>query len=129
MTDVLIDHTVLAERYLAVWNETDPSARRRAIDDLYAPDARYVDPLADARGRESIDATVAAVQAQLPGLVFRLAGPVDGHHDVARFTWEVVPAGAPADATAPLVGFDVIAVDGQGRLRAVAGFLDRVPAA
>jgi hypothetical protein len=129
MTDVLHDLTVLAERYIAAWNETDPSARRQAIDALYADDARYVDPLVDARGRDAIDATIAAAQSQFPGFVFRLAGPVDAHHDVARFTWELVPAGAPADAEAPVVGFDVVVADGQGRVRDVVGFLDRVPAA
>ncbi len=128
LTDVLVDHTALAERYLAAWNETDPAARRQAIADLYAPDARYVDPLVDARGRDAIDATIAAAQAQFPGFVFRLAGPVEGHHDVARFTWDLVPAGSPADAEAPVVGFDVITADGEGRLRAVVGFLGRVPA-
>lgn len=40
----------LAQRYLATWNETDPTARRRALDELYIEDARYVDPLAGAEG-------------------------------------------------------------------------------
>jgi hypothetical protein len=128
MTDVLEDPAVLAERYLAAWNEPDAAARRQAVAALYAPDARYVDPLVDARGHEAIDATIAAVQAQFPGSVLRLAGPVDAHHDVARFSWELVPAGAPEDAPAPVVGFDVAVTDGQGRLQAVLGFLDRVPA-
>ncbi|WP_369134080.1 hypothetical protein [Modestobacter sp. I12A-02662] len=64
----------------------------------------------------------------VPRFVFRLAGPVEGHHDVARFTWELVPAGTPADAEAPVVGFDVLAADEGGRLHTVVGFLDRVPA-
>jgi hypothetical protein len=115
----------LAERYIATWNETDPGARRRAIDALWAEDARYVDPLAEADGRDAIDATIAAVQSQFPGFAFRLSGPVDGHHDQARFTWELGPDGAEA----PIAGFDVAVTDGDGRLRTVLGFLDRVPAA
>ena len=128
MTDVLDDLSVPAQRYLDAWNQTDPAARRQAVEALYTEDARYVDPLVDARGHEAIDATIAAAQAQFPGSVFRLAGRVDAHHDVARFTWELVPADALDDAEAPVVGFDVAVTDGHGRLRAVVGFLDRVPA-
>ena len=117
------DFTTLAERYIAAWNETDAEARRRAVEELYTEDARYVDPLVEAAGRDGITATIGAVQAQFPGFVFRLAGPVDGHHEQARFRWEL----GPADGPAPIAGFDVAVTDGNGRLRTVLGFLDRVP--
>ncbi|GAA3962127.1 nuclear transport factor 2 family protein [Actinomadura viridis] len=115
----------LVERYLATWNERDADARRAAIDEVWAEDARYVDPLADAEGRAAIDATIGAVQEQFPGLVFRLAGEVDAHHDVARFTWELGPEGGEA----LVVGFDVAVLSGDGRIATVHGFLDKVPAA
>ena len=115
----------LAQRYIAAWNETDAEARSAAVAALYAEDARYTDPLVEAAGREAIAATIGAVQAQFPGFVFRLTGPVDAHHDQARFRWELGPAGAPE---APIVGFDVAVRDADGRLRSVFGFLDRVPA-
>jgi len=115
----------LAQRYIDAWNETDPVARRAAVDALFSEDARYVDPMALAQGREAIAATIGAVQDQFPGFVFRLAGPVDAHHDQARFTWELGPAGQEA----PIVGFDVALTDGAGRLQTVLGFLDKVPAA
>jgi len=118
------DFEALAQRYIDTWNTADPAARRQAVEDLWAPDAVYVDPMADARGHDAIDATIAAVQAQFPDFVFRLAGPVDAHHQQARFGWELGPRGADA----PVVGFDVAVVDGHGRLRSVLGFLDRVPA-
>jgi len=114
----------LAQRYIDAWNETDPIARRAAVDALFSEDARYVDPMALAQGREAIAATIGAVQGQFPGFVFRLAGPVDAHHDQARFTWELGPAGQEA----PIVGFDVALTDGAGRLQTVLGFLDKVPA-
>ena len=115
----------LAQRYIATWNETDPDARQAAVADLYAEDARYVDPLVDAAGHDAIAATIGAVQQQFPGFRFRLAGPVDAHHDQLRFTWELGPADAPE---APVVGFDVAVRNGDGRLASVFGFLDRVPA-
>jgi hypothetical protein len=67
-------HDVIA-RYLDCWNETDPAARRKLIGAVWAPDAEYIDPMAEAHGRDAIDATIGAVQDQFPGLVFTLAGP------------------------------------------------------
>jgi len=115
----------LAKRYIDTWNETDPDARRAAVDQLYTEDARYVDPLAATEGREAIAAMIGAVQEQFPGFVFRMAGPVDGHHNQVRFGWELGPAGAEA----PIVGFDVAVTDDEGRIQTVLGFLDKVPAA
>jgi hypothetical protein len=114
----------IAQRYIDAWNQTDPNARRVAVDELYSEDARYIDPLAVAEGKEAIAATIGAVQQNFPGFVFRLAGPVDGHHNQARFSWELGPAGEPA----PIVGFDVAVTDGEGRIKTVFGFLDKVPA-
>jgi SnoaL-like protein len=122
----MTDFDTLAQRYIAAWNETDADARSAAVAALYAEDARYTDPLVDAEGREAIAATIGAVQQQFPGFAFRLAGPVDAHHDQARFTWELGPVGAPE---APIAGFDVAVRDADGRLRSVLGFLDRVPTA
>ncbi|MEU6034323.1 nuclear transport factor 2 family protein [Actinomadura sp. NPDC047616] len=118
------DARELIERYLAAWNEKDPAARRAAVDDLWTEDAAYVDPLVVAEGRDAIDATIAAVQAQFPDFVFRLAGDVDAHHHLARFTWEL----GPEDGEAVVVGFDVAEFSEDGRLGKVHGFLDKVPA-
>lgn len=113
------------ERYIAAWNETDATARRAAIDALMTQDVTYIDPMAVAEGADALDATIAAVQGQFPDFTFRLAGTPDAHHDQARFTWELGPAGAEA----PVVGFDVVVLAEDGRIRAVYGFLDKVPTA
>jgi hypothetical protein len=115
----------IIERYIASWNETDPARRRELVDALWAADGSYTDPLADVRGRDDIDAVIASVQAQFPGWVFTLAGPADGHHQQARFSWHLGPAGGEAI----VIGFDVAVLDEAGRLRSVHGFLDKVPAA
>ncbi len=119
------DFAKLAEQYIAAWNETSPAARRALIDATWSSDGRYVDPLAEVSGRDQIDAVIAAAQAQFAGMTFRLAGPVDAHHDQARFTWELGPQGTEA----VIVGFDVAQRDASGRLALVLGFLDKVPAA
>ncbi|MBU2665850.1 nuclear transport factor 2 family protein [Actinoplanes bogorensis] len=117
------DFDAVADRYLAVWNEPDPAARRAAIDDVFAGDIRYVDPLAAVEGRDALDAVIGAARRQFPGFAFALAGPADGHHDQVRFTWTLAAAGAE-----PLVvGFDVAELDADGRIRSVLGFLDKVP--
>jgi hypothetical protein len=118
------DFTKLAEQYIATWNETDPSARRALIDEVWSPGGQYIDPLAEVTGRDQIDAVIAAAQEQFAGMTFRLAGAVDAHHDQARFTWELGPEG-----TAIVVGFDVAKRDADGRLALVLGFLDKVPSA
>jgi hypothetical protein len=117
------DFDQLAQHYIEAWNETDPALRRRLIETTWTAEGRYVDPLVDAQGHDAIDATIAAAQAQFPGLTFTLAGPVDAHHDQARFTWEL----AQADGEPLVVGFDVAERDAGGRLRLVLGFLDKVP--
>jgi hypothetical protein len=112
-------------RYLEAWNAGDPAARAEAVAAAWTQDGGYTDPLADVSGHDGITALIAAVREQFPGFVFRLTGDVDGHHDTARFSWELVSA---ADGSAPVAGSDVITLDGQGRITAVLGFLDRVPA-
>lgn len=117
------DFDAVVERYLSMWNETDPSARRALLDDLCAPDVRYVDPLAVAEGGDALDALIAGVQQHFPGYVFAADGPVDAHHRQGRFTWRL----GPPDGPAPVAGFDVVEWAPDGRISTVLGFLDRVP--
>ena len=120
------DFEAVATRYIENWNETDPAARRTATDALWANNASYVDPLTAAVGRDAIEATISAVQSQFPSFKFRLAGPVDGHHNQCRFGWEL----GPAHGEAPVAGFDVAVLTSDGmQLQTVLGFLDRVPSA
>ncbi|MEJ3744309.1 nuclear transport factor 2 family protein [Actinomycetes bacterium KLBMP 9797] len=118
------DMNELVQRYLAAWNETDAAVRRAMLAEVFAEDAAYTDPLVSVVGRDGLDATIAAVQGQFGGLVFSLAGPVDAHHDIARFTWHLGPEGAAPVA----VGFDVAVVGDDGLISQVLGFLDKVPA-
>jgi len=114
----------VAQQYIAVWNETEPQQRRSAIEKLWSVDGVYADPLGEANGHEAIDSMIAALQQQFSNMTFRLIGPVDGHHNQLRFTWEV----GPDDGDAPVVGFDVATLDDTGKLNQVLGFLDKVPA-
>jgi hypothetical protein len=114
----------IIERYIAAWNETDATARRELVGALWAADGSYTDPLADVRGPDAIAELMGAAQQQFPGFVFTLGGPVDVGTRQARFTWDLGPAGAEP----VVIGFDVVVLDGDGRIASVHGFLDRVPA-
>lgn len=112
----------IAQRYIDSWNETDPAKRRLLVEEVYTEDGTYTDPLGAVAGHAAIDQMLGVVQQQFAGLRFTL-GPVDSHHDIARFTWSL---GAP-DAAEPLVvGFDAIVV-ADGKIKQVLGFLDKVP--
>ncbi|MEV4743721.1 nuclear transport factor 2 family protein [Streptomyces sp. NPDC049555] len=112
-------------RYFAAWNAAGPVALKQAVADAWSEDGAYTDPLADVGGHEGIAGLIAGVHEQFPGHEFRLTGDVDGHHGIARFSWELVSV---ADGSAPVAGSDVVTLAEDGRLRTVLGFLDRVPA-
>ena len=116
-----MNHVV--DAYLATWNCTDARARRDLLAQHWSPSATYTDPMAEVTGTEAIGAVVAGVHEQFPGFEFTLVGEPDGHHGQVRFQWGLGPAGAEP----PVIGFDVVTVDADGRIATVAGFLDRVP--
>ena len=117
-------YDTVVERYLAVWNESDPARRRELLAQGWSHDAHYHDPVMDGSGHEAIDALVQGAQRQFPGFRFRQVGKADGHHGYVRFSWEL----GPPDGPAPIAGSDVAVLGADGRLKQVIGFLDRVPA-
>lgn len=114
------------QRYFAAWNAATPEELEKAVAAAFTENATYTDPLADVRGHEALAAAISGAQQQFPGFSFRPAGTVDGHHALARFSWELVAA---ADGAAPVAGSDVITLADDGRISSVSGFLDRVPGA
>ncbi len=113
----------VATTYLACWNETDPQARRALLEQGWSETATYVDPMVEVTGRDQLDATIAAVQAQFPELRFSPLGDVDAHHRQARFRWGLgVPGAEPV-----IEGSDVVLTDADGRITSVLGFLDKLP--
>src|SRR5256885_11410532 len=102
----------IIDQYIELWNERDAARRRELLADIWVEDGEYVDPLGEARGPAAIDAAIAGAQGQFPEFVFSLAGPVDAHHNVARFTWELGPAGGES----VVVGSDTAVMTEDGRL-------------
>jgi hypothetical protein len=120
------DITTTVDRYIALWNETSHEARMTAIAEVFTAEAIYTDPLADVGGYDGIEAVVAGAQAQFPGYAFKLLDAVDSNHNIARFTWELVPA---AGGESLVIGADVAVFGEDGKIRAVYGFLNKVPSA
>ncbi len=115
--------TKLVDDFMAMWNEKDVTRRRAIIASIWDERASYVDPVAEGKGREGIDAIVAGVQQRFPGHRFRRLSEVDEHHDRIRFTWELAPEGGAPIARGTDFGTVV-----DGHLQAITGFFDKTSA-
>ncbi|MFJ8825493.1 nuclear transport factor 2 family protein [Streptomyces sp. NPDC102467] len=113
MTDNLNE---FATRYIAMWNEPDPGLRSKAIEELFAPEARHYTPAQEVRGRAEMEERVGTAYEKWvkPGkFAFRAVPNATGHHRSVRFNWEMhsVVTGA-ADS----VGFDFITLNEFGQI-------------
>lgn len=122
MNTATLHATDIAQRYIAVWNETDAARRAQLLEEGWADDAHYVDPLMQASGHAQISALVGAVHQRYPGFRFGLAGSADAHGEHVRFSWTLGPSGAED----LIQGTDFVRLSG-GKLQSVTGFLDKVP--
>jgi len=118
--------TELIDRYIAMWNETDPARRRDLIARIWTEDCSHLDPLTRVERRDGIDGLVRGVQERFPGHRFRRTSEVDGHNGQVRFTWELAPAQGPAPVSG--TDFGTLAEDGR-RLRTITAFFDSDSAA
>jgi SnoaL-like domain len=114
------------ERYITLWNETDGKTRANGIAEIFAADATYTDPLAAVSGRDGIDTVIAGAQGQFPGYTFKLLANAESNHNIARFSWELIPDGGGESL---VIGSDVAVFGDDGKIRSVYGFLDKVPQA
>jgi hypothetical protein len=118
----------LVDRYVAVWNQPDAALRRRGIAELWTEDGVHLTPVHEARGYEAIEARVTGAHQRFVGTggyIFRAEpNTADGHHNVVRFNWEMVPANGGAVEAA---GFDFLILDDDGRIRYDYQFANPVP--
>jgi hypothetical protein len=127
------DHTQLAERYLALWNEPDPDRRRRTIAELWTEDGRHLlqppeeirkiaaqpgvglPAILEARGHEEIEARAASAYEHWvgsEGLSFRGRDDADRLGDVVKFHWEAVTQ----DGSPIAVGLNFLILAADGRI-------------
>lgn len=130
----------LATRYMTVWNEPSPEARRATVRELWTEDGVHIlqppeeavkiasrpgiglTATFQARGHEELTARVESAYEEFVAtgrMTFRLRGDVVQLHDVIRFSWEAVSAGEVVGG-----GSDVLLVDADGRIRADYQFVE-----
>lgn len=109
--------------YVAAWNEPDEEKRRAHLERAWADDGIYIDPMADARGREALLAVIAGFHAQQPGARIVLASGVDQHHNQVRFRWDFLNA----EGKTQIAGIDVGELGPDGRLARIIGFWAEPP--
>lgn len=107
----------LAERYVAVWSESDPARRRRAIAELWREDGEHYVGEREVRGWEALEQRIVGSYEKNirdGGHRFRAAQDARALRDVVTFHWEMLPAnGDNVVAT----GLEVLLVDDEGRIR------------
>jgi len=125
------DLTRFIERYMAMWHEPDPERRRAAVAGLWCDDAVNLTRRFVVRGHDEITARVQRSHDEwvaAKGHVFRphAERPADGHNDIVRFHWEMLPrAGGPLEAR----GLDFFELAPDGRIRRLVQFPEPLPAA
>ncbi|WP_170182153.1 nuclear transport factor 2 family protein [Phreatobacter stygius] len=112
-----------ADRYVAMWNETDVGPRRNLVTEIWMPDAHFTGSLAEGRGHDRIDAALAAVQRRFAGHSLRLAGPADAIGAYLRLPWIL----AEVDGSTVARGTDIGTRSPDGRLEAAVSFFDLQP--
>ena len=104
------------DRYVAVWNEPDLAARQELVTTLWSDDSIYINESQEQHGLRAIETVVSHTYHEFveKGFIFRSKKNADGHHNVVRFDWEMVPAhGGSVAAT----GFDFFVLGDEGRIR------------
>jgi hypothetical protein len=114
----------LVDAHLAAFSAPDDATRRRLVEQAWADDGHFADPLFAATGHDEIVALAASVPDLYPGHVFTRTSTVDLHHGHARYAFAFT---AP-DGTVVIDGVEVAQVGTAGRLVRVIGFFGPVPA-
>jgi hypothetical protein len=119
-----MDATKIVERYMAIWNEPDETARRARVAELWSLDGAHFTSTDEAHGHDAIAETIARTFDRYIGSGgFRLQAlnGADAHHQTVKFYWALVPAGG---GMARAVGSDFLFLDEEGRIRADYQFIE-----
>jgi hypothetical protein len=114
----------LVDRYVAVWNEPDPQARRQRVAELWTPDGSHYTQTREFHGHPALEERVAEAYGQfVAGGAYRFSNRNNavGHHDAVKFNWGMV---STANGDTVAIGFDVLLLDEQGRIVADYQFND-----
>jgi hypothetical protein len=114
----------LVDVYASAWCEPDAAKRKTLIEQCWADEGLYCDPVADGRGRDALDGFIAGMHTQAPGAKIVLTSGIDQHHNQIRFAWSFVQA----DGKTAIEGIDVGEIAPDGRLGRIVGYWGAPPA-
>lgn len=106
----------LADRYVAVWNETDTGRRRQQIAELWAPEGQHYVGAREVRGYEDLETRIRESHEKNVrdgGNRFRAAQGAHRLRDVVTFYWEMLPADGE---TIVGRGLEFLIVNNEGRI-------------
>ena len=123
-TDRITDLAATVDTHLAGYCEPDRAKRTELLTSVWAADGTLIDPPFDGTGPAAIADMVDAVLQHYPGHRFERTTAVDAHHEFARYGWALVAA----DGTPAVQGYDIVQLDGDGKLARIVGFFGDLPA-
>jgi hypothetical protein len=116
MEDEMDNPQQLADRYVAVWSETDPERRRRAIAELWTPDGEHYVGAREVRGYAELEQRVTGSHEKNVrdnGNRFRAVKDARALRDVVTFHWEMLPAESEQVVA---TGLEILLIDATGRI-------------
>ncbi len=115
----------LIERYVAMWNETDPNQRQERVAELFTQTAIRYNPVAIQHGREAIAEAVNTSHERFiaKGFRFRALDNALAHHDVIKFSWEMIDSNSAVDS----IGTTFLLLDPDQRIRLDYQFTEKNP--
>jgi SnoaL-like domain len=108
----------LAERYVAVWNETDPQRRRESIAALWAPEGVHYVGSREVQGFDALEQRITGSHEKNVrdgGHRFRVSA-VHALQDAVMVDWQMVPSAGDAVVAVAAAGRDVFIVDADHRI-------------
>jgi len=106
---------------LASWGEPDADRRRQLLAESVTDDVAFRDAFSCTRGRDDLEAHVAAAAIHMPGVRLRRKGDLQQCQGVALAEWEA----SGADGQPRGSGRNVYELAPDGRIRAATGFWSR----
>jgi hypothetical protein len=117
----------LVKNYVEMWNEPDAEKRRRTIRELWTEDGAQYTKIHEPRGYAELEERVTNAHVKNVrdgGYIFRPKGDAEGHHNLVRVHWEMVPAkGGKVEA----LGQDLFLLDDAGKIEANWTFMEPTP--
>ncbi|MBV9539409.1 MAG: nuclear transport factor 2 family protein [Acidisphaera sp.] len=112
----MFDPQRLADRYAALWNETDTERRRAEIRELWTPSGEHYVNAREVRGYAALEERVTGSHhknVRDNGNRFRAVQDARALRDIVFFHWEMLPADRE-EVTAS--GMIILRVDAEGRI-------------